>query len=293
MGIVTDIQRFSLHDGPGIRTTVFLKGCNIACAWCHNPETLAVEPELLVYPQRCAGCGACVGFDAEKGAMGLPPAREHLSLASAEGCFYGALVAAGREMSAREVVDEVAQDIVYYQTSGGGVTLSGGEVMMQPTFAKEILSLCRERGIATAVETNLAYDFSRLEKLLPLIDLVMADVKLFDDEKHKRHTGSGNGDVLTNIKKLAASGVPYILRTPVVPGVNDTADEIGRIAAAVKESDARLEYYELLNFNPLGVSKYDALGIENLHRDARPLPGEAIEVLKAVAEAQGVPVRVG
>lgn len=293
MGIVTDIQRFTLNDGPGIRTTVFLKGCNMACGWCHNPETLSMEPQLMIYPQKCTGCAACVDFDPEKAARGLPPAREALSPADAGKCFAGALAAAGREMTAAEVLAEAAQDADYYRESGGGVTLSGGEVMAQAAFAKEILALCREKGISTAIETNLAYDFSALEELLPLLDLVMADVKLMDGPRHAEATGVGNERVLENVKRLAASGVPYILRTPLVPGVNATQAEIGAIAAFAAGNGGKLLYYELLNFNPLGASKYEALGAENRYGEARPSDAAALAALVAAAEAAGIEVRVG
>jgi pyruvate formate lyase activating enzyme len=292
--MVTDIQRFSLKDGPGIRTTVFLKGCNAACRWCHNPETLSMEQELLVYPERCAHCGACVGFDPALAARGLPPPREQLSLASAELCFSGALSVAGREMTAGEVMDQVEQDIEYYQNSGGGITLSGGEVCMQQEFAAEILRLCRQKGIAAAIETNLAYDFSRLEALLPFLDLVMADIKIFDPQRHRELTGIGNEQILENAAALARTGIPYILRTPVIPGINDTPEDIGAIAAFIAENKtAALRYYELLNFNPLGASKYEGLGVSNQCRDGRPLSDAAIGVLAETAASAGIPVHIG
>ncbi len=278
MGMITDIQRFSLNDGPGIRTTVFLKGCNMTCAWCHNPETLSGEPEILIYPGQCIGCGACVGFDPKKAMAELPPNRESLTLRAAEKCFSGALVIAGRSMCAQDVLREAEQDALYYANSGGGVTLSGGEVMAQPDFAREILALCREKGIPAAVETNLAYDFSLLACLLPLLDLVMADIKLMDGQRHRELTGIGNERILDNAKKLAASGMPYILRTPIIPGVNDNAWEIGRIAEFIAaHNKGNLLYYELLNFNPLGTSKYQSLNLENPFSSARPLPNDRID----------------
>jgi pyruvate formate lyase activating enzyme len=291
MGIVTDIQRFSLKDGPGIRTTVFLKGCNASCKWCHNPETLSSSSELLIYSIRCAKCGACVGFDLQKAAKGLPPPREVLNLQSASRCFSGALSVAGKEMSAAQVLDEVLQDSDYYRDSGGGVTISGGEALMQDGFCGEIFSACKEKGIATAVETNLAYGFERLERLLPFLDLVMADIKLLDPQKHREYVGIDNAQVLENAEKLGDLGFPRILRTPVIPGVNDKVEEISRIAAFVAKKPAGLLYYELLNFNPLGDSKYNALNAENPFRDARPLNDEAMNVLAAAAEKAGIAVK--
>ncbi|NLG24126.1 MAG: glycyl-radical enzyme activating protein [Clostridiales bacterium] len=293
MGMVTDIQRFSLNDGPGIRTTVFFKGCNARCAWCHNPETLSFEPELLVAPELCIGCAACVGFDADRAKEGLPPARQQLTPASADVCFSGALTVAGREMTVEQVMLDVRQDVTYYRTSGGGVTLSGGEAMMQPAFAAEILAACRREGIATAIETNLLYDFSVLEPLLPLIDLVMADVKLMDDEKHVQYVGLSNRQVLDNVPRLAAAGVKLVLRTPVIPGVNDDEAEIAAIAGFIGREAAGLAYYELLNFNPLGASKYERLGADDRFAGALPLPAERIEALADAARTAGIPVRIG
>ncbi len=293
MGMISDIQRFSLNDGPGIRTTVFFKGCNMSCDWCHNPETLKVEPELMVYGGRCVGCGACVGFEAARMAKGLPPGRGELLLESADVCFAGALTVAGMEMSAAQVMEQVVKDATYYKTSGGGVTLSGGEALMQAQFAGEILTLLRSEGIQAAIETNLAYEWERLEKLLPDIDLVMADVKMMDSEKHRRHTGIGNEQILKNVRKLAKAGVAYILRTPVIPGVNDNAEDIAAIARFVSENREGLMYYELLNYNPLGASKYEGLGAKNAHGAARPLANEAMEGLRRAAEGAGIAVRVG
>jgi pyruvate formate lyase activating enzyme len=291
MGIVTDIQRFSLKDGPGIRTTVFLKGCNASCKWCHNPETLTSSSELLIYPIRCAKCGACVDFDPQKAAGGLPPPREVLDLQSASRCFSGALSVVGKEMSAAQVLDEILQDADYYRDSGGGVTISGGEALMQGGFCGEIFSACKERGIATAVETNLAYEFEKLESLLPFLDLVMADIKLMDPQRHREYVGIDNVQVLENAEKLGALGFPRILITPVIPGVNDKVEEISRIADFAAKKPAGLLYYELLNFNPLGDSKYTALNAENPFRDARPLNDEDMSALAAAAGKAGIEVK--
>jgi pyruvate formate lyase activating enzyme len=293
MGIITDIQRFSLKDGPGIRTTVFFKGCNASCRWCHNPETLSARRELLIYPERCAGCGACVGFDRERAGRGLPPPREELTWESAELCFSGALSAAGSEMDVPRIVGQIEQDRDYYINSGGGVTLSGGEVMMQSEFAGEILRSCKRLGIAAALETNLAYDYSLLEGLLPDLDLVMADIKMLDGPRHIFFTGIDNRVILENVRKLSREGIPYILRTPVVPGVNDRAEDIGAIAAFIAGDKEFLLYYELLNFNPLGASKYEGLGIPHQYRDTRPLKDEELRELVLAAQAAGVPVRAG
>lgn len=292
-GVVSDIQRFSLHDGPGIRTTVFFKGCNARCAWCHNPETLSMAPEVLVSPGQCICCGACVGFDETLARQGLPPARDSITPDMAAACFSGALRLCGSVMTVQDVMDQIIQDRPYYEQSGGGMTASGGECMLQRDFLMALLSACRDAGIHTAIETNLLYDAGQLKELLPLLDLVMADIKLLDETAHLRYTGRSNAHALRGARRLAQTGIPMILRTPVIPGVNDSPEDITAIAQFVANLGGRLLYYELLNYNPLGGDKYSALGMENPFRDARPLPEERMQALLSAAEQAGIPVRAG
>ena len=195
-GIITEIERFALKDGPGIRTTVFFKGCNMACKWCHNPETLSVRPQLMIYPDKCIGCGACVeACRAGARTLGKNGALQYDRTACkhcgacAANCFSGALVMSGKEMTVEEVMEEILQDRAYYRNSGGGVTLSGGEVSTQPEFALELLQALKKEGISTAIETNLHAPWSVYERMLPFLDLVMFDIKIFDEEAHRRWTG--------------------------------------------------------------------------------------------------------
>ena len=296
-GVLTAIQRFSLHDGPGIRSTVFFKGCNLRCAWCHNPETLSRSPQVLFYRTKCVGCGACAAVCPRH-----TPGEDGKMCFSREGCtdcgkcagvcFSGALELCGRETSVQSVLEEVLQDRDYYERSGGGVTLSGGEVLLQPEFALELLSALRGAGCATAVETNLNADWEVLASLLPQLDLVLCDVKLRDSDAHRRWTGAGNERILENLRRLSAAGVPFVVRTPVIPGVNDSEEEIGAIADLVGALPGLL-YYELLNFNPLGGSKYDALDMKDPFREARPLPEERMEQLRQAAARRCAEVRIG
>lgn len=296
MGVLTAIQRFSLHDGPGIRSTVFFKGCNMRCAWCHNPETLRVEPEVLYYRSKCVGCGACAqvcpSHRVEEGKMVYDRALCGDHGACAQVCFSGALEVCGKESTVQDVLHEVMQDADYYAQSGGGVTLSGGEVLLQPQFAAQLLSALHQQGIHTAIESNLNVDFSVLEALLPDLDLVMCDLKLWDEDAHRKWTGAGNARILENIARLSSSGKPFIVRTPVIPGVNDKEEEISAIAGFIGRLPG-LVYYELLNFNPLGGSKYQALDVENVFADARPLPEERMQALAAAGQAACPSVRVG
>jgi pyruvate formate lyase activating enzyme len=293
-------MRFSLRDGPGIRTTVFLKGCNMACKWCHNPETLSIRPQLMRYPEKCIGCLSCARACKSGAAVveGYGPnsrlayCREKCTDcgACADGCYAGALVMSGVEMGVDEVMAEVMQDANYYRNSGGGVTLSGGEATAQPEFALALLEACKKAGISTAIETNMQADWAVYEKMIPVLDLVMLDIKLSGDAAHKKWTGVGNAKLLENAKKISGR-LPTIVRTPVIPGVNDTEAEIGSIAGVVKGLGG-VEYYELLLYNPLGESKYQALGMDNMFEGQKPQDGEKQALLEAAAKRCGREVRV-
>lgn len=229
-GVIADIQRASLHDGDGIRTTVFFKGCPLKCAWCHNPECISFEPELMHYPEKCIGCGLCE-----------------------EGCFSGAKVVCGTQMSASELFLQIQQDKDYFMQNGG-VTFSGGEPMAQKEFLSEILDLCRAEGISCAIETSMIYfDAEIFQKL----DFVMADFKIWDTEIHQAYTGVGNEKIKDNFMSLNQLNIPIIARTPVIPGI---AQDIPKISAFLKTLDS-VKRYELLPYHPLGKQKRDALGI--------------------------------
>ena len=230
-GIVADIQRNSIHDGPGIRTTVFLKGCPLNCAWCHNPECISFLPQIMYYPEKCIGCGFC-----EKG------------------CFSGARVMCGKEMSLHEVMKEILLDKDYYGEVGG-VTISGGEPFAQRSFLNELIDACKSEDIHTAVETSLIY-FDK--DIMSKLDLIIADLKIWNNEIHKQFTGVGNCNIKENFKKINELGVPIIARTPVIPEIEQGICEI---SAFMKEL-INVKQYELLPYHPLGNSKRKALGME-------------------------------
>ena len=296
--MITDIQRFSLNDGPGIRTTVFFKGCGLACKWCHNPETFSMKPQLLVYPEKCAGCGHCVAV-CPTGARYIKDGKLVYEREKCTGCgacayecFYGALQISGQDLTADDVMFQVEQDIPYYKHSNGGVTLSGGEAMLQKKLCQEIITACKERGIQVAVETALNIPAETVEEIAPQFDLIMFDIKLPDSESYKEWTGVGNELIVKNIEFISKLGIPLIVRTPIIPGVNDSTETIRKIADYIAKLE-NVSYYELLNYNPLGHGKYAALGMECPFEEARPLSKERMEELRAAAAETGLTVKVG
>lgn len=306
-GIITDVQRFSVHDGPGIRTTVFLKGCNMHCGWCHNPETILPRPELQVTAGNCIACGACLkacprGAHAE--ADGQRRFDRQLCVACgrcAQGCYAEALKVVGRPVTAEQVLAEVLEDQPFYSQSAGavkfrgrampgGVTLSGGEPLFQREFCVEVLRLCRQAGVHTAIETNMAWPWEDVESVLPYVDLLMADIKVMDPRLHAEWTGVPNCRVLENVQRLAGQDLPLIVRTPVIPNVNDCSKEIGRIAEFIAGLP-NLLYYELLPYHPLGLSKYASLGQESRIPEGRQLNRDKVSYLAMVARERGIEVR--
>jgi len=297
MGLIFDIQRFSIHDGPGIRTTVFLKGCPLRCFWCQNPEGLSSRPQLDFVASRCTRCGECakvcpVGahvFDGDAHVI----RRESCTLcgACAEVCLPGALTLVGEDKSVEEIVGIAAQDRVYYEQSGGGVTLSGGEPLMQPEFAGDLLAACREEGIHTALDTSLHCPPEVLDRVLPLTDLFLIDIKHLDSVRHQEATGVGNEQILANAATLGAVAIPIIVRVAVVPSFNDSTDAI-RAIAEFTSPFRKLEYLELLPFHRLGESKYRSLGLETRTSHLDPLSRERMTELADAARTVGIPVRV-
>jgi len=298
-GLITNVQRFSIHDGPGIRTTVFLKGCPLRCFWCHNPETWRLQPELQLYGERCIGCGECRRVcpnGAHVLAEGRREFRRHLCRgcgACAETCYAEALVLAGRWWGMDELLGVLERDRPFYETSGGGITLSGGEPLLQPEFSRAVLAACWQRGLHTAIETAAVGPWERLEELLPWLDLVMLDVKLVAEQRHRAATGAGNSGILDNARRLGQSGVPLLVRTPIVPGVNDDPADIVAIAGSIS-AFPNLLYYELMPFHRLAEGKYRGLGLEYGAGGLQPPSRAKLQELAQAARDTGVAdVRVG
>lgn len=245
-GTVFNIQRFCVNDGPGIRTTVFLKGCPLSCVWCHNPESQRFEPEILFYKDKCTGCGRCKCVTAAD--------RDFV-------CFNGAKEICGKTVSANEVTAEVLKDKPFYKNSGGGVTLSGGEPLAQYDFSLELLKKAKENGIHTAIETCGYAEKSKILEIAKYVDLFLFDCKETDPELHKKYTGVDNKIILENLKALSDAGSKIILRCPIIPGFNDRAEHFKGISETA-EKFIGIEHIEIEPFHPLGESKYSALGRE-------------------------------
>ncbi len=296
-GLVFNIQRHSVHDGPGIRTVLFLKGCGLRCLWCSNPESQSFEPELFYNPDACIACGACIGVCPER-AIGNAGGRIEFSpvLCSACGaccevCYAEARIMEGRRMTAEEAADEVSKDAPFFLRSGGGVTLSGGEPLAQTDFASEVLRLCKERGFHTAIETAGLAPWNAVEKVLPHTDLFLYDVKHPDAGAHERGTGTGNEIILGNLRGIAKAGAAFIVRTPVVPGFNDDLGTLSRIARLAAELGA-LELH-LLPYHRYGSSKYRLMGKAYPMGTVPDLPRERAEEFARELRGEGVDVKVG
>ena len=267
-GMVYNIQRYSIHDGPGIRTTVFLKGCPLRCFWCQNPESQKSFPELFATAEKCVSCGACVAacpnhasvFNSE-GVVVVDRSKCTCCGKCAEICPNDARSVMGKRMTVEEVVSVVRKDINFYKTSNGGVTVSGGDSVAQPDFACAILKKCREEGIHTTIETSAYARWEVFERILANTDLVYMDIKCIDRELHKKCTGVYNDMILENAKKTAELGKPMLIRTPVIPGFNDDPAELEKIADFVK-NELHQERMELLKYNKLCMSKYIRLDRE-------------------------------
>jgi pyruvate formate lyase activating enzyme len=296
-GVIFDIQRFSIHDGPGIRTTVFLKGCKLQCSWCHNPESIEAYPEIQMVTFRCIGCGKCVDvcpFNARKKINGkIVYSRELCQRCGkcTDVCYAGATVWVGKIMTVKSIIDEVERDHVFYNRSGGGVTFSGGEPMLQKNFLKKLLEECKMRDIHTAVDTSGFIPWQSFKEMIDLVDLYLYDIKLIDEEKHRKFTGVSNNIILKNLYNLVNNHANIIIRIPVVRGVNDSIEEMEKIAMFIKNLNG-VECTELLNFHQLGSGKYKSLGKEYLAEDIKPLSREEMKKLGELFSKQTLNVKL-
>ena len=292
-GVVFAFDQTATHDGPGLRMLVYLKGCPLGCIWCHSPESRRPGPQIVWYGARCVKCGACVercpqGLRSPEPLAGPDPDACLLCEACVAACTAGAIEVKGGRILAGEIVDQAARQRAFFDASGGGVTLSGGEPMLQPQFAVAMLRLLQDQGIHTAVETSGLVTWDELEAVADATDLFLYDLKHASDELHRRDTGVSNATILENLARLIAAGADVIVRVPCIPGLNGTPEVVADIARAARDRGATR--ISLLPFNPATPGKYAWLqqpcpvaGIKAQTRDQ-------MSVLEDVARAEGLTV---
>lgn len=269
-GLVFDIQHFCLDDGPGIRTTVFFKGCPLRCIWCHNAEGLSIKPQIYFSNEKCAGCGMCAEVCPQNGHSFYDNTHkvDFSACIRCEACTKicpnEALRVAGKHMTAEEVLKEVIKEKPFYEHSGGGVTLSGGEPLMQGEFAHELASLCKKNGLHVCIETSGYCSKDTLLQIMPYVDLFLFDYKHYDSEKHKVYTGVDNKRILENLRVISDAGKPIALRCPIVPSCNNTEAHYRAIAKAANELSGVQEIH-IEPYHPFGLGKYRSIGCEAIY----------------------------
>ena len=284
--MIFNIQKCSIHDGDGLRTLVFFKGCPLRCPWCANPESQSYNHEITEYPSKCIGCGKCIIRCPEK-AIGTDG---HIDRSSCPGgctectdiCYAEAKRLVGKEYTIDELFDEIKKDKIFYDIKGGGVTFSGGEPLTYGKYLAEIAEKCRASNIDVCVETCGYSKYDSFKDALAYINYMFIDVKIFDPVRHKEVTGESNELILDNIRRISQYGIPLTIRTPVVPGYTDSEENIRDIARFVSELDSAKEY-ELLKYHNLGESKYTALGKEYALKGTEPPTDEKMLELTQIA----------
>ena len=297
-GVVFNIQKFSIQDGPGIRTTVFMKGCPLSCPWCSNPEGMRPEPELITNDRKCIGCMKCaescpvnaISFDNGKRLLNWDICNNCLECTKV--CPSHALEAIGQEMTLDEVFDTVAQDAAFYRNSGGGITISGGEAMLQWEFVLELFKKSKDAGFHTVLDTTAHCKWDHLEKVLEYVDLILFDIKHMDPEKHKEKTGISNELILENLENAAKKSKIW-LRIPLVPGYNDSEENLKQVAELA--SRIKAAKVSILPYHEYGKEKYSRLGREYTCDEAAILDEEHVIVQrsKALLKSYGLDVAVG
>jgi len=295
-GLIFNIQRFAIQDGPGIRTTVFMKGCPLTCKWCSNPESQKPYPEIMTHNIRCIACGNCAKACPIEAIAFLDGHREidwskcNNCLECARACPAKAIEITGHYMTVDEVMKKVESDRTFYENSNGGMTASGGEPLVQPEFVRELFKRCKEKGIHTALDTTGHAPWQNIDSLLEYVDLVLQDIKHMDTVMHKKGTGSGNELILENAKKIAERKRVWI-RVPLIPGYNDSEVNIKKVAEF--SSDIGAEKVSVLPYHALGSSKYTDLGRVYLMQRTKPPDKEHVEKVRRIIEAYGLKVEIG
>lgn len=295
-GIITEFKRFATHDGPGIRTTVFFKGCPLRCIWCSNPETWVAHPQLYFKINKCTACKLCVKvcplnvITINENVKKIDRSRCDLCMRCVEVCEYDALEIVGKYVTVEEVVNVVERDLIFYQRSGGGVTLSGGEPLQQPEFATQVLKVCKQRGIHTVLDTCGYAKPEVLQQVLEYTDLVLLDIKHMDPEKHKAYTGVSNDLILDNAK-LMADCCDLRFSLPLVPNINDSENNIRKTCEFAKSIGVK--YIDIEPLHKFGEHKYHFLGLETPYSTLQSPTAEEIRAVKRLIEQYGLKTTIG
>jgi pyruvate formate lyase activating enzyme len=297
-GLVFDIKKYAIHDGPGIRTTVFFKGCPLHCQWCQNPESWEKNPELGFRTGRCIRCGQCVEICANKATIltddrpSTDPEKCSLCGECVDAYTTGARELIGREMTVKQVMTEVEKDIIFYEQSNGGATFSGGEPLMQPEFLIALLNQCKSQGIHTAVDTSCYAEFEIIQKVADKTDLFLCDLKHMDSDMHERFTGVENNLILDNIKQLSEAGKEIIIRLPVIAGFNDNHGNIeatGQFAANL----SNINRIDILPYNRGGTEKSARLSADFKLMQAEPPNDDKISSIAEILKNYGLDIKIG
>jgi pyruvate formate lyase activating enzyme len=293
--LVTNIQGYSIHDGPGIRTVVFLKVCGLECRWCSNPECISPKPEVGFIKNLCTKCGKCADVCPIGALVYEENKLPRIDYKKCTGCgecsavcSYKAIVLYGKPMNAEEIFDVVSRDKMFYDTSGGGVTVSGGECLLQPQLVSDLFEKCRQAKIHTCIETSGFAAEAALIQVLPFTDYILYDLKHMNPEKHLRYTGKPNSLILNNVKIAAASGVEMLFRMPLVPGVNDDEQNIKETADFLHGLGGKAQQIELMPYHRLGKGKYESMDKPYLVPDIKSPDSGHVESVKKAFEDNGI-----